>query len=363
MKIRDLLVVARERGASDLHLTAESAPILRVDGMLVPLDGPPLSRNAVLQILYEIIADEQKERFSQTRELDFSLDVPGLGRFRVNVFEEMRGHAAVFRLVPDQIRSLDELGMPPLVKNLCLTDRGLILVTGPTGSGKTTTLAAMIDYINTHRQGHIITVEDPIEFVHQPKNCLIRQREVGAHTHSFANALRAALREDPDVIFVGEMRDHETISAALTAAETGHLVLSTLHTNNAAQTVNRIVDVFAPDQQEQIRVQLADVVLALMAQTLLPAAEGTGRVAAVELLVATPAIRNLIRERKTYQIGSAIQTGAKEGMQTLDQSLQQLVKAGRVTIEEARKRAADPQAVAARPGVSQPPAAVPAPRA
>ena len=343
MKIRDLLATARERNASDLHLTVGSPPILRVDGQLREMEEGPLSKHAVLQIIYDVLTEDQKSRFGQTREFDFSLDLPDIGRFRVNVFEELRGHGAVFRLVPNHILTLDELGMPPTVKQLCLTERGLILVTGPTGSGKTTTLAAMIDQINDHRGGHIITIEDPIEFVHLPKNCLIRQREVGVHTHSFANALRAALREDPDVILVGEMRDLETISAALTAAETGHLVLSTLHTNNAAQTISRIIDVFPPDQQDQIRTQLAEVVVATLAQTLLPAAGGVGRVAAVELLVATPALRNLIRERKTFQIPSAIQTGAKEGMQSRDQSLQQLVRMGRISLEEARKWASDPQ--------------------
>ena len=344
MDITELLLLTKERNASDLHLTVGAPPILRIDGKLVKLEHSPLTREQIHAMLYEVLTDDQKAKFEETYDLDFSLDLAQVARFRVNLFMTRLGEAAAFRLIPSRIKSLEELGLPPILADLAMKDRGLILVTGPTGSGKTTTLAALIDYMNDHRHDHIITIEDPIEFVHQHRNCLINQREVGPHTRSFASALRAALREDPDVILVGEMRDLETISLALTAAETGHLVLATLHTNSAAQTINRIIDVFPPHQQEQVRVQLSETILGVCAQTLIPRADGFGRVVAVEMMVATPAIRNLIREAKTYQIPSIIQTSMKDGMQSLDQSLKQLLRAGLITLEEAMKRAVDKQA-------------------
>ena len=344
MDITELLLLTKERNASDLHLTVGAPPILRIDGRLVKLEHSPLTREQIHAMLYEVLTDDQKAKFEETYDLDFSLDLAQVARFRVNLFMTRLGEAAAFRLIPSRIKSLEELGLPPILADLAMKDRGLILVTGPTGSGKTTTLAALIDYMNDHRHDHIITIEDPIEFVHQHRNCLINQREVGPHTRSFASALRAALREDPDVILVGEMRDLETISLALTAAETGHLVLATLHTNSAAQTINRIIDVFPPHQQEQVRVQLSETILGVCAQTLIPRADGFGRVVAVEMMVATPAIRNLIREAKTYQIPSIIQTSMKDGMQSLDQSLKQLLRAGLITLEEAMKRAVDKQA-------------------
>ena len=340
----DLLRLTKERQASDLHLTVGVPPTMRIHGRLVKVDAPPLTRAAIDQMLTDLLTDTQRARFAEEKELDFSIDVDGVGRFRVNVFQQVRGEAAVYRLIPSKIRSLDDLGMPAGLKDLCLRDRGLILITGPTGSGKTTTLAAMVDLMNQKRRDHIITIEDPIEFVHEPRGCLINQREVGPHTHSFAAALRSALREDPDIILVGEMRDLETISSALTAAETGHLVLATLHTNSASQTVNRIIDVFPPHQQDQVRVQVSEVILGVASQTLIPRADGQGRVAAVEMLVATAAVRNLIREGKTFQIPSLIQTGSREGMQSMDQSLKLLMRAGLITLDEAAKRATDRQA-------------------
>jgi twitching motility protein PilT len=342
--ITDLLILTRDRGASDLHISAGAPPTLRIDGRLVRLDAAPLSREEVHALLYDILTDEQKARFEATHDLDFALELINVGRFRVNAFVQRRGEALVLRLIPERIRSLDDLGMPPVLKDLALKDRGLILVTGPTGSGKSTTLAAMVDHMNGLREDHVITIEDPIEFVHTSRKCSINQREVGPHTQSFQTALRSALREDPDVILVGEMRDLETIAQALTAAETGHLVLSTLHTNNAPQTISRIVDVFPPHQQDQIRTQLADALLGVVAQTLLPMVGGKGRVAAVEIMVATPAVRNMIRENKVHQLLSAIQTGARDGMQSLDQHLKTLVKQRRIDPEDALRRAGEKSA-------------------
>ena len=345
MDITDLLILTKERGASDLHLAAGAAPTLRMNGKLVRLDGAePLTREGLHILLYDILTDEQKARFEAAHDLDFSLELANVGRFRINAFMQRLGEGIVLRLIPSKIKTLDDLGMPPVLKDLAMKDRGLVLVTGPTGSGKSTTLAAMVDHMNQQRADHIITIEDPIEFVHQPKKCNINQREVGPHTQSFGAALRSALREDPDVILVGEMRDLETISQAITAAETGHLVLSTLHTNSAAQTISRVVDVFPPHQQEQIRVQLADALLGVVAQTLIPTLDGKDRVAAVEVMVATPAIRNMVRENKIHQLPSAIQTGARDGMQSLDQHLKTLVKLRRTSQEEALKRAAEREA-------------------
>ncbi len=346
MDITELLILTKERGASDLHLTVGAPPILRINGKLTRLDFPVLAPATVHEMLYDVLTDEHKARFEETHDLDLSLELTDVGRFRVNVFVQRLGEAAAFRLIPMQIKSLDALGMPSVLKTLAMRDRGLFLVTGPTGSGKSTTLAAMVDLINTERTDHIITIEDPIEFVHQHKGCVVNQREVGPHTGSFTTALRGALREDPDVILVGEMRDLETIQMALTAAETGHLVLATLHTNSAAQTINRIIDVFPPHQQEQIRVQLSEALLGVLAQTLMLRAEGHSRVAAIELLVATPAIRNLIREGKTFQIPSMIETGAKEGMTSLDQCLRELVRHGVITPEAAFHKAVDKESFA-----------------
>ncbi len=345
MDITELLVLAKDKGASDLHLTVGTPPKLRVHGELVDVPGwPPLSREDVHAMIYDILTDAQKAKFEEHLDLDFSVELEGLGRFRVNVFSQRLGEGAVFRLIPSHIRSIPELGLPPVLEDLALRDRGLIVVTGPTGSGKSTTLAAMVDLINQRRTAHIITLEDPIEFVHAHKRSIVNQREVGVHARSFAAGLRAALREDPDVILVGEMRDLETIALALTAAETGHLVLSTLHTSGAAQAVNRVIDVFPSHQQEQVRVQLAESLVGVVAQLLLPTADGAGRVPAVEVMVATPAIRNLIRETKVHQIPSAIQTGAKDGMQSLDQSLRHLLKTGRITAEVAYRWATDKHA-------------------
>jgi twitching motility protein PilT len=350
MDITELLILTRERDASDLHLAVGNPPALRIHGKLVRLDYPPLTESSLHEMLYDVLTDDHKARFEDTHDLDLSLELQNIGRFRVNVFMERLGEGAAFRLIPSGIRSLEQLGMPPILRTLAMKDRGLVLVTGPTGSGKSTTLATMIDVVNTERTDHIITIEDPIEFVHQHKSCLVNQREVGPHTKSFAAALRSALREDPDVILVGEMRDLETIAMALTAAETGHLVLATLHTNSAAQTINRVIDVFPPHQQEQIRVQLSEALLGVLAQTLLPRIDGRGRVAAIELLVANSAIRNLIREGKTFQIPSMIETGAKEGMISLDQSLRDLLRRGLISPEEAFLRAVDRDSFAAGSG-------------
>ena len=347
MDISELLILTKELDASDLHLTVGVPPTLRVYGKLRKLDLPVLTADLIHQMINDVLTDDQKARFEDAHDLDFSLELENVGRFRVNAFVQRLGDAAVFRLIPEQIKSLDALGMPPVLKTLALKDRGLVLVTGPTGSGKTTTLAAMIDLINTERTDHIVTVEDPIEFVHHHKSCVINQREVGPHTKSFAAALRSTLREDPDVILVGEMRDLETIAMALTAAETGHLVLATLHTNSAAQSVNRIIDVFPPHQQEQIRVQLSEALIGVLAQTLIIRSDQTGRVAAIEMMIATPGIRNLIREGKTFQIPSMIETGVKEGMVSLDQSLRDLLRRGLVTTDEAFARAVDKESFAA----------------
>jgi twitching motility protein PilT len=328
--IADLLIQTKERGGSDLHLSAGSLPLMRLHGELVPIDGHPLARDAVHKMIYEILNDEQRRTFEEHRDLDFAIELGEVARFRVNVFNQRNGQGAVFRVIPTRIRSFDELELPKVLRTLALRENGLVLVTGPTGSGKSTTLAAMIDFINSTTKKHIITLEDPIEFVHASKNCLVNQREIGPHTKSFASALRAALREDPDVILVGEMRDLETISLALTAAETGHLVFATLHTKSAPKTVDRVIDAFSPGQQQQIRVQLAEALQGVISQVLIPTRDKKGRVAALEIMVATVAIRNLIRESKTHQMPSAIQTGAGLGMQSLEQALKHLVMQSRV---------------------------------
>ena len=330
MDIADLLIQTKERGGSDLHLSAGASPMLRLHGELTPIDETPLSKEAVHKMIYEILKDEQRRQFEENRDLDFAIELGEVARFRVNVFNQKNGEGAVFRVIPTQIRSFQELGLPEVMQTLAQRENGLVLVTGPTGSGKSTTLAAMIDLVNTTAKKHIITLEDPIEFVHRTKSCLVNQREIGTHTKSFAAALRAALREDPDVVLVGEMRDLETISLALTAAETGHLVFGTLHTKSAPKTVDRIVDAFPPAQQQQIRVQLSEALQGVVSQILLPTKDKKGRVAAMEIMVATVAIRNLIREGKTHQMPSTIQTGTQLGMQSLEQALKTLVMSGRV---------------------------------
>ncbi len=323
-----LLREAAEKGASDLHLSCGEPPMLRVHGDLVRTEHPTLTPESVNELVNAIMNESQRARFDREHEVDFACELPGKGRFRVNVFLHSRGPGAVLRTIPTQIPSLDSLNMPPVLKDLCTRERGLILVTGPTGSGKSTTLAAMVDVINQTWDAHILTVEDPIEFVHPPKRCLVNQREVGPHTASFTNALRSALREDPDVILIGEMRDLETISLALTAAETGHLVFGTLHTSSAPKTIDRIIDVFPAGQQAQIRTMLSESLEAVVAQTLVKKKGGGGRVAACEILIGVPAVRNLIREAKLHQIPSMMQTGQRVGMQTLDMALADLVKRG-----------------------------------
>jgi len=337
-----LLGFAKDQGASDLHLSAGMPPMLRLRGDMVKLEMPPLSRDEAHAAIYDILQDDQKRVFEEFREIDFAFEIPGMSRFRANVMMQLRGEAAVFRLVPNKVITLEDLGMPDVLRQLAEKERGLVVVTGPTGSGKSTTLAAMVNHVNETLRGHIITVEDPIEFVHESKRCLVNQREVGPHTKNFTNALRAALREDPDVILVGELRDLETTSLAVTAAETGHLVLATLHTNSASKAIDRMIDIFPPGQQAQIRTMLSESLEGIIAQSLLPTKDGKGRVAAVEVLVGVPALRNLIREDKTAQILSIIQAGATYGMRSLDQSLRDLVMQGRLSRTEAIKYASHP---------------------
>ena len=342
-RIDQLLRAMLEKGASDLHITSGSPPQLRIDGKLVPLRMPPLNPTQTKQLCYSVLTDAQKMRFEEEQELDLSFGVKNLARFRANIYWQRGAVAGAFRLIPFKVRSLEELGLPGVVRDLCEKPRGLILVTGPTGSGKSTTLAAMIDLINTERRGHIITIEDPIEYLHPHKGCLINQREVGADTKSFPRALKYILRQDPDVVLIGEMRDLETIQAALTTAETGHLCLATLHTNSAVQTINRIIDVFPPHQQTQIRVELSFVLEGIISQQLLPRADRPGRVLGVEVLVPNPAIRNLIRDDKAHQIYSQMQIGqAKHGMQTMNQSLLDLYLSRVISLEEALGRSTDP---------------------
>ncbi|HXG51291.1 MAG TPA: type IV pilus twitching motility protein PilT [candidate division Zixibacteria bacterium] len=349
MDIMQLLAFGVEQDASDCHISSGEPPLLRVRGDLKKLDHPPLTKEQVHDLIYDIMNDAQRKTFEETHECDFSFELGSVARFRVNVFMQRKGEAAVFRTIPTKILTLEELGMPPVLKQLCDKEKGLILVTGPTGSGKSTTLAAMIDYLNNTFEGHILTIEDPIEFVHQSKKCLVNQRELGPHTHSFANALRAALREDPDVILVGEMRDLETIQLALTAAETGHIVFGTLHTSSAPKTVDRVIDVFPPAQQAQIRAQFAESIEAVITQTLLKKKSG-GRVAALEIMTGTTAIRNLIREGKIHQIPGTMQVSQKDGMQTMDMALQALVAKGVVTKEEAQSRSSNPNLFASAAG-------------
>jgi twitching motility protein PilT len=330
----EALTVMLERGASDLHLTSGARPTIRLSGSLVPIDEFPMLTPPVIQrVMYAIITQAQREKFEENLELDFAYSLPGRARFRVNLFRQRDALGAAFRVIPFEIKSLESLGIPPAVSNFAALPRGFVLVTGPTGSGKSTTLAALVDLANRTRHDHIMTVEDPIEFLHKHKGCLVNQREVGEDTWSFSNALKHVLRQDPDIILVGEMRDLETISVALTAAETGHLVFATLHTQDAAQTIDRIIDVFPPHQQQQVRQQLAMALQGVVCQTLCKTADGHGRVAATEVLVVTPAVRNLIREGKTHQIYSVMQAGAAHGMHTLDQHLAELVRTRRITYE------------------------------
>ena len=340
MEIGDLLTKGVELGCSDLHLSAGMPPCFRIDGDVKKIKAPPMEHKDVHSMVYDIMNDKQRKDFEEFLECDFSFEIPNLARFRVNAFNHNRGAGAVFRTIPSEILSLEKLGAPKIFKEISDYPRGVVLVTGPTGSGKSTTLAAMVDHKNDTEYGHILTVEDPIEFVHQSKKCLINQREVHRDTLGFNEALRSALREDPDVILVGEMRDLETIRLALSAAETGHLVFGTLHTSSAAKTIDRIVDVFPADEKEMVRAMLSESLKAVISQTLLKK-QGGGRVAAHEIMIGTPAIRNLIRENKIAQMYSAIQTGQSLGMQTLDQDLQRLVQANVVTRQEAASKAAN----------------------
>ena len=334
ISLNDLLMRVLDTGASDLHLTSGARPSVRLNGELRQLEDQPILTPPVIQrVMYAALTQKQREKFEENLELDFAYSVPGRARFRVNLYRQRDALGAAFRIIPFEIRKLEDLGVPPSVANFASLPRGFVLVTGPTGSGKSTTLASLVDLANRTRAEHIMTVEDPIEFLHRHQKCLVNQREVGEDTWSFANALKHVLRQDPDIILVGEMRDLETISVALTAAETGHLVFATLHTQDAAQTIDRIIDVFPTNQQQQVRVQLAGSLQGVVCQTLAPTSDGKGRAVATEVLVATPAIRNLIREGKTHQIYSAMQAGAKHGMHTMDQHLADLVKRGRVTYE------------------------------
>ncbi len=343
MDITELLAFSVKNNASDLHLSAGLPPMIRVDGDVRRINIPPLDHKTVHALVYDIMNDKQRKDYEEFLEVDFSFEIPELARFRVNAFNHNRGAGAVFRTIPSKILTLEELGAPPVFKEIADNPRGIVLVTGPTGSGKSTTLAAMVDYKNENEHGHILTIEDPIEFVHESKKCLVNQREVHRDTLGFAEALRSALREDPDIILVGELRDLETIRLALTAAETGHLVFGTLHTSSAAKTIDRIIDVFPAAEKDMVRSMLSESLRAVIAQTLLKRIGG-GRVAAHEIMIGTPAIRNLIREDKVAQMYSAIQTGQAVGMQTLDQNLQELVQRGIVSKAEARARAANKDA-------------------
>ena len=346
MDITELLAFSVQQGASDLHLSAGLPPMIRVDGDIRRVNVPPQDHPEVQALIYDIMNDRQRKDFEEFLETDFSFDVPNIARFRVNAFNQNRGAGAVFRAIPSEVLTMEDLGMGQVFRDISLLPRGLVLVTGPTGSGKSTTLAAMVDYVNDNRYDHILTIEDPIEFVHKSKSCLVNQREVHRDTMGFSEALRSALREDPDIILVGEMRDLETIRLALTAAETGHLVFGTLHTTSAAKTVDRVIDVFPADEKAMVRSMLSESLQAVISQTLLKRKSG-GRVAAHEIMRGTSAIRNLIREGKVAQMYSAIQTGQAVGMQTMDQCLQSLVDKRVVSVEAAREKARQPDSITA----------------
>jgi twitching motility protein PilT len=339
----DVLLEVMQRNASDLHLTAGSPPMVRERGKLSALDYPTMSPEEVREVVYSILSNDQRQRLETDWQIDLAYSIPGQARFRVNCYFQRASVGAAFRLIPEHVPRLDDLGLPPVLRDFTHKPRGFVLFTGPTGSGKSTSLAALVDVINEERHEHIMTIEDPIEFLHRHKNCIVNQRELGGDAKSFALGLKAALRQDPDVILVGEMRDLETISTALTAAETGHLVFATLHTQDTAQTVDRIVDVFPPSQQQQVRVQLSVALQGIVTQQLLPTADGMGRCVAAEVLMPTPAVRNLIREGKTHQIYSALQTGGSHGMQTMDAALADLVRRQRITRELAESRATSPE--------------------
>jgi twitching motility protein PilT len=339
----EVLLQVMERGASDLHLTAGSPPMIRHHGRLHPLDYPKLTPQLTREVIYSILTNDQRQRLETDWQIDFAYSIPGRARFRVNAYFQRASIGAALRLIPSDMPKLETLGLPPTLEDFINKPRGFVLVTGPTGSGKSTTLAAMIDKINDTRREHIMTIEDPIEFLHRHKKCIVNQRELGGDAKSFGLALKAALRQDPDVILVGEMRDLETIQTALTAAETGHLVFATLHTQDTAQTVDRIVDVFPPESQQQVRVQLSTALQGICTQQLLPTADGTGRAVATEVLVPTPAVRNLIREGKTHQIYSTLQTGGAHGMQTMDAGLATLVREHKISRELAEARSSTPE--------------------
>jgi len=341
MDISELLAFVVKNKASDLHLSSGLPPMIRVHGDVRRINLPAMEHKDVHAMVYDIMNDGQRKFYEENLECDFSFAIPNLARFRVNAFVQQRGAGAVFRTIPSKVLSLEDLKAPKIFQEISDNPRGIVLVTGPTGSGKSTTLAAMVNYINDNEHGHILTVEDPIEFVHEARKCLINQREVGPHTLSFNNALRSALREDPDVILVGEMRDLETIRLAMTAAETGHLVFGTLHTSSAAKTIDRVIDVFPAEEKEMVRAMLSESLRAVISQTLCKTKDGAGRVAAHEIMIGTPAIRNLIRENKVAQMYSAIQTGQGFGMQTLDQNLQDLVRRNVIMVDEARGKAAN----------------------
>ena len=343
MDLRDLLLLSIEKKASDLHLTDGTPPVLRVDGKLLLTRMPPLNREEMKKMIYSILTDSQKEKFEKDFELDFSLSLPGLDRFRANIHIQRGAVEAAFRRIPIFIPKIDELGLPTVVCDLARRPNGLVLITGPTGMGKTTTLAAMIDLINQEKSSLITCIEDPIEYVHYNKKCIIKQREVYSDTHSFAEALKRCLRQDPDIIVVGEMRDLETISTTLTAAETGHLVLATLHTPDAPQTIERIIDVFPPHQQQQVRLQLSDCLQGVVSQLLLPRASGIGRVLATEIMTATASVRNLIREQAVEQIPTVIQTGGQFGMKSMDKSLKELYQSGIISYDVALSKAKNPE--------------------
>jgi twitching motility protein PilT len=339
MDVSELLAFTVKNGASDLHLSSGEPPMIRIHGDMTRIKMPEVDNREVQAMVYDIMNDTQRKLFEEHLELDFSFALGDIARFRVNVFNQNRGMSAVFRVIPTEVFTLEQLKCPDIFQDIAMTPRGICLVTGPTGSGKSTTLAAMVDYRNQNEKGHILTIEDPIEFVHRSKSALISQREVGPHTHSFANSLKSALREDPDVILVGELRDLETIRLALTAAETGHMVFGTLHTSSAPKTIDRIIDVFPATEKDMVRAMLSESLRAVISQTLMKTADGNGRVAAHEIMLGTPAIRNLIRENKVPQMVSVMQTSLREGMQTLDSDLQKLVKSRKITQQAALEKA------------------------